>query len=675
MDIDGSKGGIWRTAATLFQDRGLAATHGQYQFSVPNCGALARDVAIRIVATNKAANSRVDTACYFTMNPLAIIIPTTTSNVVVPTTTAAPPPDITTVAPPVSSGVTTGTPTTIATTATIPSSGTSTATQTSSTSGTSLTSIPNPSNIPFPPLPPLPPLDDPSSTSDGSGSTQGNTPGNGPVKDGPGRTIGVALGGVSGMLALVLLVTLFIVRRRRHTRSREPGLLGGSKGGGQYGGLGMKEKLMMKGRRLKGSNKGQSERDFYLMRDDDDDDDYNDNASETYDSEVAAAVAKHKKRHTLADPEAGSSEKQSSEADKQGEATEPSMRGHDRDSTLSYPPNAYIDRYLSPSGSHQYMYTDDESTMSSMRSSFESSSVVRQYWAASMAARTERRLEGFPPSVSYSEGDSVFGGHRRTPSMSSQSRKADILSMDDSSFTESYIDGPRVGAGAGSAAGPLSFKEGMVKRHYRSTVNSVQSYIRRSMSMSLASFQSGISSTDDEGWHRGHGYRSSINTEFLDHLNIKALRSHQHQLAYYRHYYRQNPSLTASTIDETPVMGANAKTMTTTTSWRTSSAPSLTSTNDPFQTFDSNEILVDLSPFSDLHAVQTKDNEMDQTLQPPPKLSVVTAEDRSNSSLLRSFPSPPLLEPAASPTDSKVSSARTSAISSLQLNDPPRSPR
>ncbi|KAF8938684.1 hypothetical protein BGZ58_000360 [Dissophora ornata] len=52
MDVAGDMGGIWRTITTLFQNRALgSSTQQQYQLSIPNCGAMVRDVAIRIVAT------------------------------------------------------------------------------------------------------------------------------------------------------------------------------------------------------------------------------------------------------------------------------------------------------------------------------------------------------------------------------------------------------------------------------------------------------------------------------------------------------------------------------------------------------------------------------------------------------------------------------------------------
>ncbi|KAF8938683.1 hypothetical protein BGZ58_000359 [Dissophora ornata] len=482
-------------------------------------------------------------------------------------------------------------------------------------------SVPDASGRPYPPLPPLPPL--PNET-DGSGSGSSGAGGSGGHS---GKTIAASVGGACGGLALIAALTVLALRRRRTRRRTGQGLLAdsGEKGGRKRGG--MKERLMSQGRRLNGLSKmGHVEGDFFLMKMEDDDDDEYDRSHESrddYDDEVAAAMAKYRKSQPLVvRPEAGSS------------APEPGIGGeerpgHDRDSTISYPPNTYVSPSLRHSASYPAIYSDDDYTMSSMRSSFETSSVVRQYWAASMAARTERLLEGHPPSTNYFDDD------RRSASESSQSRKADIMSIDES-FTE---------GGRSSTRRPLRQAPG--ERHNRSTVNSLQSYLRRSMSMSLTSIRSGESTTDDESMHRHQrGFRASINTEYLDHLNIKALQSEHHQMAAYRHYYRRNPTLTMSTVDRVAFMGGS-RTMTTANSQRTSTVPSLTSTNDPFQSFDSNEALTELDPFSD-HQYALESNDGTQGLCPRPSskrsmLSVVNSSDdgRSNSALLRSFPTPP----------------------------------
>jgi hypothetical protein len=222
-----------------------------------------------------------------------------------------------------------------------------------------------------------------------------------------------------------------------------------------------------------------------------------------------------------------------------------------------------------------------------------------------MAARAERRLEGYPPTIDFYDEGSVFGDQkRRTPSFSSMSRKAEILTLDSASIAESNV---------------LPAEDGFLKRRYRDTMNSVQSYLQRSMTMSLSSLHSTFTSSSEEenssagggfGYaprSRGTGFRPPIDSEFLNHLNIKSLRSEERQLEYYTHLYRQNPTMTMSTVnydDGYRVPAAHSSIMTGgDESWRTSSVPSLTSTNDPFKTFDSNEILLDMSPFADQHAI------------------------------------------------------------------------
>ncbi|KAF9900932.1 hypothetical protein BX616_002452 [Lobosporangium transversale] len=647
MDNQGSQGGMWRTAATLFQNRGLVAANGEYQFSVPDCGPYARDVAIRLVAVNKGSTSRDDTACYFTMNPVAVEPPPQPQ----PTTTK---PNVVTSNPPTQPPPATKPP--VATPPSISNHPSPTSTiHLTSTSGASSTPTTTSSPFPFTPLPPLPPLpsgagkdDDVTGTGSGGGHGGNVNDVNGGSVGGPSNVKGMTATFVSiaAAAALIAIISLLVLRRRRQRRRGH--------GNGRYGnGRSMKERLRIQGLRMKGSGKDQSERDFYLMREEEDDDENHEHGKfegddrhsavrdqDSYNSEVAAAVAKYRKSQQLDISEAGSSEKYSSEVGSKSDS-------RDRNSSLIYPADAYLGRpSWRKSASNSYMYSDDDFTMSSMRSSHETSSVVRQYWVASMAARAERLLEGHPPSRQYHEEGSVSGNNQyRSPSFSSQSRKADIMSFDASSGTGSL---------------PLT-KEGPIKRHYRNTMNSINGYLRRSMSMSLTSLQTGGSLTDNESWHRHPGFRASINAEYLDHLNIKSLRSEERQMAYYSHYYRQNPTM--STVDGVAYdgalgLGGRSQTMTTATtpSWRTSATPSLTSTNDPFQTFDSNEILLDMNPFSDQHAVtmassssSTEEslNEKDfLPLPPPPPLQSISNSgseggDRSNSALLRSFPSPP----------------------------------
>ncbi|KAF9081537.1 hypothetical protein BGX29_004432, partial [Mortierella sp. GBA35] len=390
-------------------------------------------------------------------------------------------------------------------------------------------------------------------------------------------------------------------RRRRH---------GDGHGGGGRGvnsqGLKLPQLRLLRGGSTKSEKK---EGRFFLMRNDDDNYD-----NPEMDREVSAAAATGPVSATKKSQTQDQSLPVSNDAvlvDLSSESTEKSDRqqpSSHRDLTLSYPPNAHLDPSYRRSASFPFAYSEaDEYTMSSMRSSCETSSVVRGYWAASMAARTERRLEGYPPSIDYYDEGDVFGDHRRrTPSFSSVSRKAEIMTLDSASVAESNILPPI---------------DGLLKRHYRNTINSVQSYLRRSMSMSLSSLHTTFTSSSEEeissaGYtprSRGTGFRPPIDSEFLNHLNIKSLRSEERQLEYYTHLYRQNPTMTMSTADyddyssSTPGPHhhhqASSIMMDDDASRRTSSVPSLTSTNDPFKTFDSNEILLDMGPSADQRVI------------------------------------------------------------------------
>lgn len=665
MDLNGPQGGMWRNIKTIFSNKGLVSTQGEVKFSVPNCGALANNAAIRIVALGHG-NSVQNDACYFKMDTKAAVAPpptstsTTTQAPVQPTTATTNPPVVTTnnptgtLLPPVtpSSTVSTisGQPPTTATTLTA-SSPSAMPTIVTTISGT-VVSIPYPPTKPYPPLPPLPPLPEmPPSPSGGDGS------------GGSGQTR-TLLASICSAAALVIIVSLLVLRRRRSMRHGGRGVNGSH-------GLKLPHLKLLRNE----SKSDQKEGRFHLMHDDDDYD------NPEIDRQVAIATAskKFQRSPTQVHPPPVPVLIDLSEP---AEKSDQQSASH-RDSSLSYPPTAHLDPSWRRSASFPYDFADDEYTMSSMRSSCETSSVVREYWAASMAARAERRLEGYPPTIDFYDEGSVFGDQqRRTPSFSSMSRKAEIFTLDSASIAESNV---------------LPAEDGFLKRHYRNTMNSIQSYLQQSMTMSLLSLHSTFtSSSEDENSSvgggagvgyaprsRGTGFRPPIDSEFLNHLNIKSLRSEERQLEYYTHLYRQNPTLTISTVNYDDGYEAPAASIVTgadNESWRSSSVPSLTSTNDPFKTFDSNEILLDMGPFADQHANSctplpssggrplssdsspTKRNPatvvgsgsgstdttptnsralmVDSTTSP---CLVVNAEqdDRSNSTLLGSFPIPP----------------------------------
>ncbi|KAF9949402.1 hypothetical protein BGZ72_008823 [Mortierella alpina] len=663
MDINGPRGGIWRNAATLFQNKGLLSTQEQFRFAVPYCGQLARDVAIRIVARGSGVTTTgmTNAACYFTMNAAAVVeppvvVPTSNPPKPVITTDPVPPPS----PPPVKPGTTDPKQPSASAPgpgATPPVVGTSpgsnpTATAPFGISGTMTAVNPYPSRGPYYPLPPLPPItdDDPNVFGiPGPGSDSDDFP------HGPKKNIVTILGTLCGGAALVAVVSLLVMRRRQSRRRRQGrGFMSSGDGfggdGGRGGGLKQKLRQIQVGSSVKGFNRkngSQNDGQFFLMKDEDDEDEEYDDKSVARQEPILAENPHAREVHAAATDQSQSGD-----------------QSNGRSSMLSYPGSAHVSpSWARRSNSLSLPYTDqeyDDYTMSSMRSTstWETSSVVRKYWVASMAARTERRLEGFPRSRDCLGGGSVFGD-RRTPSFSSLSRKADILSFDDSSFTTGSMTD---GASSGSAR-----RDGAVMRHYRSTVHSMNEYLRRSMSMSLSSLRSTVPSSVDENFslrnpgHHGRGFRLSINGAFLDHLNIKSLQDEQRQLEYYTHHYRQNPTMSTVT---TAACGTGTSGLS-----RASSVPSLTSTNDPFQTFDSNEILVDLGPFSDEHALpptassfNAKLNSAMNHTSPCSPPSAVLASDRSNSALLRSFPTPPIVACSRSPSTSSTSSSSPSSL-------------
>ncbi|KAF9923235.1 hypothetical protein FBU30_006683 [Linnemannia zychae] len=678
MDIDGPVGGIWRNIETLFQNKGLVGILNEVKFNVPDCGRLANDVAIRIVAYGQGSVSQND-ACYFRMDPRIAEVPppttTATTRQPPPTTISKNPtiPPVTTAnpsssslppssqLPPISTSISGSNPSATST----PSKPLSIFTTVSGT----VVGVPYPSNKPYPPLPPLPPLPEAPVSSDSV---------NGSNDSGSSRTR-TLLASICSAAALVIIVSLLVLRRRRNMRHS---------GRGINSGHGVKlPRLKLLHNRSKGDQK---EGRFHLMHDNDDYD------NPEMDREVAAAAgtasvtvtSKSQVTSSTDHPPLPALVDLSSESEKSGRYT-----CNSRDSNLSYPPSAHLDPSWRRSASYPFTYDDDEYTMSSMRSSCETSSVVREYWAASMAARAERRLEGYPPTIDYYDEGSVFGDQRRrTPSFSSMSRKAEIMTLDSGSSVESSV---------------FPEADGFLKRQYRNTMNSVQSYIQRSMTMSLSSLRSTFTSSSEEesscpGRSRGTGFRPPINSEFLNHLNIKSVRSEERQIEYYTHLYRQNSTMTMSTCNygDYEAAGPRSSIMTgNDRSHRSSSVPSLTSTNDPFQTFDSNEILLDMNPFADQHAISATtlaeqnsdavigngtENELLSTdttprntgalcvtNNPTPSSSstVSTAEninsiskldDPSNSSLLGSFPIPPIAEPIR-PSTASINSTTSSS--------------
>ncbi|KAF9302015.1 hypothetical protein BGZ74_005951 [Mortierella antarctica] len=706
MDLNGPRGGMWRTATTLFTDRGLMSTSDQFQFSVPDCGQLVRDMAVRIVATgkhknnnNKIKNNKVVTsqsdenACYFMMNRAAVVPPVVPPVVPSSSTSTSPsavrPPVVTTyspmptVAPPVTNKPpTTESPDPTKTSNPIPLVPTNTKSASGipglipssggdpnvpDSSGYPTGRVPHPS---FPPLPPIP----------GSPEDIGET-----SKDDNNKRIATLLGSACGGAALVIMVSLLVLRRRQ--KRRRPGL--SNLEDYEFDGCEKKTKGF---KRILGRSKSESDKGHFFRMDDD---------SSPYDDDMDGATAKPRVLVTEAEalpnsdiappPLPALMPATPSYSARVNTALAMTPDTFELDARLATPSPAKLhdslgsrrrrssfslfDLGVPPSPAFTTSsYPRASSSFGSMRSSssFEDSSVVRRYWEAAQLARAERQAE--------LEG-STYGDHLPQNrlysflSQSSESRKAEILTLGTTTDEDEAI----------AAAHQDFFFAGGPRKN---TLNSMlHKYLGQSFRMSLSSLQT--NDTGSTGFYgdgsdvedarlygkkskgasassnRGPGFRSAIDTDFLDHLHIKSLKKRDRQLEYYSHYYNRNPTISTMNSangiegggmeqfrEDSMVLGTDQSTgecSPENMSYRTSTVPSLTSTNDPFNTFDSDLILVqtssqapeegagETSPFDDCHE------------QIDAGVVVVTGEGqgqggRSNTALLKSFPIPPVLD-------------------------------
>ncbi|KAF9279428.1 hypothetical protein BGZ68_007920 [Mortierella alpina] len=620
MDSTGTSAGEWQATSKLFSNRTIDAKGGQYQVSLASCGPLARNGAIRLVAESLLSGLWDEKTCYFSIlqtfslipdppldpepsqQPIAPEKPTATSN----------PPEEATRAPRIRPEPTAN-PTTInekvpgGTTVPNPNPG----------GDTLPTNNPNASPIP----PASQPSPNPSQSGSGSGGlvggpqasqpTNGSGGGGGPapslppparLPDGSStssvedptrndkiKTITAALSsvGTAACLALVVL-SLLVIRKRRRERRMNSG--GGHKtlprsiapGRGGAGGA-MKESKMRF--TLKRSPKDGY---FYQMDDHDTDIEIDSQNGEAFDEksgnrsgvDTMLATTSHQTRPTSMVEDGAGAHQSSVMASVpplkplQDAHLEPLPAGFDRQRRSSLP-------LTDP--------TSSAFSMSSYRSSFETSSVIRKYWAASMAARAERRAEGHPPSTrdledgrsgySYYEEGSVFGDGSRD----SESRLADIMSV------------RTTGSGHSAAT----------RRPYRrNTLNSFGGYSfgqTETTTMSLSSIPDSLLISEDEflerlraheleqeeQYYRARQQRSQYSDDDEEAYYPGIPHHHRHPHPYYHHGH-------GSIISR-----------------RTSSVPSLTSSTDPFKTFDSNEVLMDmdhtstedLDPFSDDRAL------------------------------------------------------------------------
>lgn len=697
MDLNGPRGGMWRTASTLFSNRGLLSTSDQFRFSVPDCGQLVRNVAVRIVATSKSSNrvvtSQPNDSCYFMMNRAAVVPPveppvkspveppveppatTTTPPVVRPPVVTTNPP-VPTVAPPVTNDPPPVSPDPTKTTTIPPGVPTSTRTTggipglTPSNSGDDPIApaggyptgkIPHPDW--FPPLPPIP----------GSPEDVGE-----PSKEDKNKNLATLLGSVCGGAALVIMVSLLVLRRRQ--KRRRPCMASLEDIG--FDGY---EKKPTGIKRILGLSKSDSNKGHFFRMDDDSSpcDDDMDGASTTKprvlvteaEAEPYSIAPPPLPALMVTTPTPSNSARISAalamtpdtfELDARLATPSPVML-HDSLASRRRSSFSLFDLQVPPSpafssGSYPRASSSFGSMCSSGSSFEDESSVVQRYWEAAQRARAERQAE---------LNGSTYGDHLPQNRMysflsqSSDSRKADILTLGTTTDEDEAI---------AQAHNEFFFAGGPRKNTLNSMLNK---YLGKSFRMSLSSLQT--TDTGSTGFydnsdvedarlygkkskrvntsHRGPGFRSTIDTDFLDHLHIKSLQKGDRQLEYYSHYYNRNPTI--STISSQPgaieeqfredsmVLGTDESSTSECSpevmSYRTSSVPSLTSTNDPFNTFDSDLTVVHTpslpeeemrSPFDDCH----------QQIDSGVVVVVGQEGERTNTVLLRSFPTPPDLD-------------------------------
>lgn len=280
------------------------------------------------------------------------------------------------------------------------------------------------------------------------------------------------------------------------------------------------------------------------------------------------------------------------------------------ETTVAMPPHVFMEPTAMNRRRYSLPMTESSAySMSSIGSSFEASSVVRQYWAASEAARAERRRDTYGGRSMGSEGyyteGSIFGDR------DSESRMADIVSQtENGSFATFTTKRQR------DHSLERRWAQGLDRRNTLGSSIGDSSSLQRTTTMTM-SFSSIPSSMDSEE------YREQV---YLDRLHMQALRMreqemmmlYEHQMRQ-QHYYDHRPQHHNHPHDPHLLDHHHHHYLDTMTSRRSSSVPSLTSTNDPFKTFDSNEILMDnpSDPFSDSRAVTpVQFRDMDDSLYP-----------------------------------------------------------
>ncbi|KAF9200338.1 hypothetical protein BGZ49_009456, partial [Haplosporangium sp. Z 27] len=500
---------------------GVLQTQDEMSFKFPNCGPAVTG-AIKIVATAQSIQLQASSECHFSIQAAIQLQPTASSQAGSPTTTTTAPAGTSPVViPPLSSGASAIQPLVPSLTLTSVSPGATnsagssiiTASSYSGSSGSGQLSISSTysSNL-VTIMPTLP------SFTGSSGQSGQNSP-----------------NGTNDPTSPHISRSLTVVNRRRRAAARVlPQSMVSKSKSVAFGGTGG---VMIESRsrfRLKRKPKGGH---FYKMDDQDDYDEVEVHAGKSSDKGANLASA------SLA---TGGAAATLGLNDKEEISVTTPQQAH-----LDAPPMSYMRGAPSPfpyPSSHEY-------TMSSIRSSFDQSSVIRKYWEASMAARVASNATQDQVHVdgeSYEEG-SIFGDGS---SRDSESRMADILSL----------------RTTGSSADTLGTLERYNNR--RSTLKSMGEMSsfsnERSLTTTLSSIPDSLMISEEE---------------FLERLAM-----HERQMQLEQEYYNQYHS------------GHNDRYPSRSTFSRTSTTPSLTSTNDPFQTFDSNEVLVEADPFSDSRA-------------------------------------------------------------------------
>ncbi|KAG0326527.1 hypothetical protein BG000_001347 [Podila horticola] len=644
LDGDGVQA-QWRSLSTLFSARNITYPQGQFQSRLPNCGPVAKMGAVRITMSGFYGVFQTGDDCMFNIlstNRLTpeIVIPSVTSssspssstlnkgNSPSPTTsipteptsnpiiftggTTVPTATNPSTVPVFSSGFQSS-PTTLSTGTSIPPSASSSSTSSTSENVTlgpnaqTTSVIPVPSGLPV--HPPLPPY--------GSTGTEG-------AKSDSAKTIGAVIGTVGMAAALaVVVVSLMLVRRRRRRRMAGEGStssLGPSTGG--RSGRVMKEKKR-KGPGLWGGRHSSNESGGHFVQMDSSEDEDDRDSSHGQDAGVVPRL--HAVAGGVGVNAAGKSEISEVEKDvvvrERGEASIATPTATAKGSgpsfvetTVAMPPHVFMDpavlnrrRYSSP------MTESSAYSMSSIGSSFVASSVLRQYWAASEAARAERRRDTYGGrSLAEAEGyyteGSIFGDR------DSESRMADIVSR-----TENGSVGTFTTQRQRDHSLERRWARGLDRRNTLGSSIGDSSSLQRTTTMTM-SFSSIPSSMDSEEYHE---------QVYLDQLHMQGLRMreqelmmlHEHRMRqqeYYDHrpqfhHHPHDPHLLHHGHHHYPHHADYIGTM---TSRRSSSVPSLTSTNDPFKTFDSNDLLAtpSMDPFSDSRAVTPIQLDMDDSL-------------------------------------------------------------